>query len=150
LALAGEPFRAVIAGDGPEAEALRRKARTLGVDHRVEFVGRVSDETLVSLYNGARAVYYSPVDEDFGLVTVEAFGAAKPILTAADSGGVLELVRDGETGFVAERAEPDLIAFGLRALLDDVELARRLGERGSESVRDLNWDSVVERLLSNV
>lgn len=150
LALAGEPYRAVIAGDGPESEELRRKARTLGIDHRVEFVGRVSDEALVSLYNGARAVYYSPVDEDFGLVTAEAFSAAKPILTAADSGGVLELVRDDENGIVAERAEPELIARGLRALLDDVALARRFGERGRVTVRDLRWDRVVERLLSDV
>jgi glycosyltransferase involved in cell wall biosynthesis len=148
LAIPGEPLQAVIAGDGPEATALRTQAARLGIDRRVKFVGRVSDSELVELYNHARAVYYSPVDEDFGLVTVEAFSAAKPVLTSVDAGGVLELVENGESGIVVEEARPDLIADGLRTLMQDADLARKMGEKGRARVAEIRWDCVVERLIA--
>ena len=149
LAIAGEPLRAVIAGDGPEAMALRKQAARLGIDQRVEFTGRVTDAELVKLYNHARAVYYSPVDEDFGLVTVEAFSAAKPVLTAADAGGVLELVENGTSGIVVEEARPDLIADGLQTILQDVDRARQMGENGRARVAGVRWDRVAERLIAH-
>ena len=149
LACAGEPYKAVIAGDGPEALALRERARKLGIAHRAFFVGRIDSSEVVSYYNACRAVYYCPVDEDFGLVTVEAFTAAKPVLTASDAGGVLELVEDNRTGIVADEARPELLALGIRRLLDDESYARELGRNASRRVRDIRWDRVVERLLAH-
>ncbi len=150
VSLASGAFRVVIAGDGPEAGELRELAQRLGIAARVEFVGRVSDERLVCLYNGARAVYYSPVDEDFGLVTVEAFTAGKPVLTAEDAGGVLELVEDGVNGIVVDRVEPGAMALGLSDIMRDAERARTMGERGRERVAEIRWDRVVERLTAHV
>jgi len=149
LAIAGEPLRAVIAGEGQEALTLRKQAARLGIEQRVEFVGRLTDAELVRLYNRARAVYYSPVDEDFGLVTVEAFSAAKPVLTSADAGGVLELVENGKSGIVVEAARPELVAAGLRTLMQDVDLARKMGEAGRARVAQIRWDRVVERLTAH-
>ncbi len=149
LAAAGEPYRAVIAGEGPEAAELRKQAQRLRIDHRVSFVGRIDDRDVVTYYNNARAVYNCPVDEDFGLVTVEAFSAAKPVLTASDAGGVLELVEHERTGIVATAARPDLIAAGIRRLLDDDSLARALGAQAKLRVRDIRWELVVERLLAH-
>ena len=48
------------------------------------------------------AVVYAPLDEDYGYVTLQAFLAGKPVITAADAGGVLEWVEDGVTGFVTD------------------------------------------------
>lgn len=149
LALAGEPYKAVIAGDGPEAAALRERARGLGIEHRVIFTGRIASTDVVSYYNRARAVYYCPVDEDFGLVTVEAFTAGKPVLTASDAGGVLELVEDGQTGIVVDAARSEQLASGIRRLLDDEPYARTLGANARLRVRDIRWDLVVERLLAH-
>lgn len=149
LALAGGPYRAVIAGDGPEAKSLRALAHDLGVAGRVTFAGRVPDDELVRLYNHAGAVYYAPIDEDFGLVTVEAFTAGKPVLTAADSGGVLELVEHGNSGIVAEVATPERIAAGIEQLMGNPELSRAYGARGRSRVAEIRWDDVVERLTSH-
>ena len=66
----------------------------------MRFAGRVSEEELTDLYATCRAVYYAPVDEDFGMVPLEAFRAAKPVVTTADAGGPLDVVVDGETGRV--------------------------------------------------
>src|SRR5690606_35168034 len=94
------PLRAVIAGDGPDRERLAALAAGLGVGDRVALPGRIDDATLIELYAGALAVFYAPFDEDYGYVTVEAMRSARPVVTTADSGGVLEFVADGVNGFV--------------------------------------------------
>ncbi len=140
------PLRCVIAGQGPERKGLEALAHRLGIAHRVTFAGYVEDADLISLYAGARAVYYAPVDEDYGFATVEAFHAAKPVVTTADAGGVLEFVEHGRTGLVSA-PQPEEIAVNLEALASDEELARKLGEAGSLRVVGITWEEVVRRLL---
>jgi glycosyltransferase involved in cell wall biosynthesis len=133
--------RVVIAGDGPDRERLEGLA-----NGRVEFVGRVSDEELAALYARCRAVYYAPVNEDYGLVPYEAFLSDKPVITTTDAGGPLDIVRDGETGrVVAPRAEE--LA---RALAFSEDEARTLGRAGHEIARGVTWSRCVERLLEFV
>ena len=92
----------VVAGEGPDRERLARLSSELGLGDRVRFDGRVGEERLAELYATCRAVYYAPVDEDFGMVPLEAFRACKPVVTATDSGGPLDFVVAGETGWVVE------------------------------------------------
>lgn len=150
LALAGDGVRAVIAGEGPEEPRLRELAKRLGLDDRVAFTGRLPDSEVVRHYNQARAVYYGPVDEDFGLVTVEALSAGKPVITFADSGGVLELVEDGVTGVVVPEVAPRPLAAALSRLLIDEGLAHRMGDAGRRRVAGIHWDRVVDTLLADV
>src|SRR5207245_5982377 len=91
-------LRVVITGDGPDRERLERLAS--GLNGQVRFVGRVDDDELTDLYARSLAVYYAPIDEDFGMVPYEAFLSGKPVVTAHDAGGPLEVVHDGETGVV--------------------------------------------------
>ncbi|HMB55141.1 MAG TPA: glycosyltransferase family 4 protein [Thermoanaerobaculia bacterium] len=145
-ALAHAPgVRAVVAGTGPQGEALARRAADLGVADRVRFAGWVDDDEMARLYRGCRAVFYAPYDEDYGYVTVEAMRCAKPVVTASDSGGVLEFVRDGENGTVCEPS-PRAVGRALAALAGDPALARRLGEVGRETVAAVTWDRVIEAL----
>lgn len=138
--------RAVIAGTGPEADNLKQHASKLGLSDRVEFAGFVSDEEASRLYSSARAVYYAPVDEDYGYGAVEALKAARPVVTTDDSGGVLEFVEDGVTGMVTP-AEHRAIARSIIQLLSNTDDARRLGSAGQQRVKDITWDHVVETLL---
>ncbi len=147
IAAASTPIRAVIAGSGPEAEPLARLATELGVADRVELPGRIDDERLLELYESALAVYYAPFDEDYGYVTIEAFRSERPVVTAADSGGVLEFVEDGVTGLVAPEASPRELANRLDSLFRDRELAARLGRAGRARVESIGWDVVVDALL---
>lgn len=141
------PVRAIIAGDGPERAALAELARKLGVEHRVELLDWVDDEKLVDLYAGCLAVFYAPFDEDYGYVTVEALKAEKPVITTRDSGGVLEFVDDGRTGFVAAPDAPAEIAARLDRLYADRELARAMGRAGAPKAAGIDWDHVVQGLL---
>ncbi len=140
-------LRYVIAGEGPDRAALERLTVALGLGRRVHFTGRVSDAEAADLYAGARAVYYAPVDEDYGFATVEAFASAKPVITTADAGGVLEFVEDGVTGFVTP-PEPARIAGALARVAADPDACRRLGEAGRTRVAGITWDHVVDTLLA--
>ena len=142
------PVRAVIAGTGPEREPLAALIASLGLEGRVELAGWVDDRAVLDLYAGCLAVFYAPFDEDYGYVTVEAFKSGKPVVTTADAGGPLEFVADGETGFVCAPDAPRQIAARLDRLFEERELARRMGERGRETVRRIGWDEVVASLTS--
>lgn len=150
LAQTRRPVRAILAGEGSEAERLRELAVRLGVADRLELPGRVDDERLIDLYAGALAVFYAPFDEDYGYVTVEAFRSERPVVTASDAGGVLEFVRDGVNGFVCAAADARSVAQRFDDLFDDRAGALRLGRSGAEQVAGIGWDAVVERLLSTI
>lgn len=142
------PLSLVVVGEGSQRALVERAAEEAGVTDRVRFTGAVDDEALVALYRGALALAYVPFDEDYGLATLEAFLAAKPVVTARDSGGTLEFVRDDVTGVVAE---PDAAAIGeaLARLDADRARARRLGEAGRAVASAVTWDTVIERLVSH-
>jgi glycosyltransferase involved in cell wall biosynthesis len=137
-------MRAVIVGRGAERSRLERLAAELGLTSSITFAGFLPDVEVAELYSRCRAVYYAPVDEDYGLSTIEAFGAGKPVLTTADAGGVLEFVTDGESGLVAAPT-PESIAACLQALANEAE-ARRLGAGNHGRVMGITWDTAVARL----
>ncbi|HEX7181953.1 MAG TPA: glycosyltransferase family 4 protein [Thermoanaerobaculia bacterium] len=141
------PVRCRIGGTGPDREKLEALIDRLGVRDRVELLGWVDDQAVPDLYAGALAVYYAPYDEDYGYVTVEAFKSGKPVLTAADSGGVLEFVEDGRNGFVVPPDSPRDLAARIDALYRDRDKARRMGRAGMEKVERIGWDEVVGRLV---
>jgi glycosyltransferase involved in cell wall biosynthesis len=146
LAHCNPPLRALFAGTGPDRVRLEKLAARLGLGARVQFLGFVDDARLIDLYANARAVYYAPVDEDYGFATVEAFGSARPVVTTHDAGGVLEFVSDGINGYVVP-PDPLVLAQRLERLAVDAALAARLGQAAAPLVRDISWDTVVATLL---
>jgi glycosyltransferase involved in cell wall biosynthesis len=147
-AAASEPgLECVIVGDGPDRERLERLAADRGLDGRARFAGRVGDSELADLYARCLAVYYAPVDEDFGMVPYEAFLAEKPVVTTTDAGGPLEVVSDRETGVVVA---PDArsVAEACRWLLGHPDDARAWGQAGRRLAEGVSWDRAVDRLLA--
>lgn len=134
-----------IAGKGSMHDELAVAARATGREERVQLLGFVSDDELIDLYAGAFAVVYPPYDEDYGYVTLQAFLAGKPVVTASDSGGVLEWVEDGVTGCVTD-GSPAAIAKALDMLRGDPDLASRMGEAGRARVAEVSWPDVVRTL----
>jgi glycosyltransferase involved in cell wall biosynthesis len=142
-----QAMRCLVAGTGPELPKLKELARECGVSGRVEFLGYVDDQRLLELYAGCFAVYFAPFDEDYGYVTLEAFFAQKPVVTAADSGGTLEFVEDGRNGFIVEPCQERLLADKIGLLFNDRSLCRRFGVHGHEKVKNISWDHVIRELL---
>jgi glycosyltransferase involved in cell wall biosynthesis len=143
-----ESVTLVIVGEGSHRWLIERAAEEAGVTARVRFAGAVHDDVLVTLYREALALAYVPFDEDYGLATLEAFLAAKPVVTAFDSGGTLEFVQDDVNGLVCP-AEPAEIGAAIARLAAEPVLAVRLGEAGRALALGITWDAVVDRLVSH-
>lgn len=138
--------RLLVAGDGTCRGDVECETEALGLADRVRFLGPVDDDALVELYAGALGVVFAPYDEDYGYVTLEAFLAAKPVITARDSGGPLEFVVDGVNGIVCD-PEPEALGAAIQALASNRRRAQELGEAGLQRARGITWDSVIEHLV---
>lgn len=143
------PAWAVFAGEGGQTGAMKELAQSLGVADRVRFMGRVADREMMGLYASATAICFTPLDEDYGYVTLEAMLSAKPVITCTDSGGPLEFVLAGETGEVVA-PEPGEVARAIDALFARPEHAARMGRAGRARYARMvpPWDAVVETLLA--
>ena len=138
-AAARQGIDVVVAGEGPDRARLESLA-----NGRVRFTGRVTEDELADLYARCRAVFYAPVDEDFGMVPFEAFLAEKPVVTTTDAGGPLDVVHERKTGRVVEPTV-DAIA-GALAIGEDE--ARAWGKAGKALAQRVTWDNAIDRLLS--
>ncbi len=144
--------RCLIAGTATEPDIafqIEHRLNQHGLGDRVRLLGAISHEEKVRLYAGALAVFFGPLREDYGLVTLEAQLARRPVITCRDSGGPLEFVVDGVSGLVCE-PEPGAVAACIDALYLDRARARALGEAGHASLaaRDISWSGVLARLLA--
>lgn len=140
------PIELKIAGSGEDEGWLQELAAS---DSRITFVGAVSDQELVNLYQQALVVPFVPQREDFGLITLEAFRCSKPVITCEDSGEPTRLVRDGWSGFIC----PPLakaVAEKLQHLIDHPETAREMGRRGHASVAHISWERVSQTVLDSL
>jgi glycosyltransferase involved in cell wall biosynthesis len=135
-----------IAGDGPDLETLHSLAKKLGVADRITLLGRISHDQLLDEYATCRAVAFPSFNEDYGLVTLEAFSSAKAVITMNDSGGPTEIVEDGVTGLISE---PEIDKFGdaLKRLIDDKEEAERFGAAALAVAGQHSWDNAIEKLV---
>lgn len=144
LVLSGEPERAQ-----DRAAMLELLAGDPDLGRRVELkLGWISQTEKVELLANALGVLYTPYDEDFGYVTLEAYESAKPVITCTDSGGPLDFVLDAETGLCCA-PEPEAIGEAIDWLAGDRAGAARMGAAGQELVRDrgITWPHVVAELL---
>jgi glycosyltransferase involved in cell wall biosynthesis len=136
-------LRVKITGAGEDASRFRDLARG---DSRIRFLGWVSRKRLLRLYANALAVIFTPLREDFGFVTTEAFASAKPVITCTDSGEPARLVRDGQTGYVCS-PEPESLAQAIGKLAASPDRARSLGEYARATADSTTWAEVGRRLL---
>lgn len=106
----------IVAGEGEERKTLELQAQRLGLESRIQFLGRVCPEEVVRLLNGALFVVVPSRCEPFGIVALEALGAGKPIL-ATRTGGLAEFL----TEFKAKFEQSKNSSFGSAPLIKLVE-----------------------------
>jgi glycosyltransferase involved in cell wall biosynthesis len=140
-------IRCKIAGTGPEREELARLARELDVKDRVDFLGFVSDDELIQLYGECSAVFFAPRDEDYGYITLEAFLARKPVITATDSGGPLEFVEHDTNGLVLASLDPEAMGRQIEALVSNRQLCERYGQSGYHRIEHISWEPAIRALV---
>jgi phosphatidyl-myo-inositol dimannoside synthase len=127
----------VLVGDGPDRPRFEKRAIELGVAGRVVFVGAVPPGQVVD-YLHAIDIFVGPSRrapngwvEAQGVVYVEAMLARRPVVATA-SGGIADLVTNGETGLLVAESSPRQITTAIERLLGDPSLAARLAETGRQ------------------
>ena len=139
-------IRAVIVGEGFLRREYERIAEKTGVADRVIFSGSLPRAEVISLYARAGALFYGPIGEDYGYATLEAFYSRKPVITCHDSGGILEFVEHGKTGWISD-TDPRNIAASIEQAFANKNDSRQRGEEGCARIQYINWDYVFENLL---
>jgi glycosyltransferase involved in cell wall biosynthesis len=129
-------------GDGPERARLEDDARRMGLGSRVRFHGTVGrpQEALAQM----DVLWQPSAVEGFGLVVIEAMASGVPVVSRG-VGGVLDVIRNGENGLLAEERSPHhVFASSLWRLRDEAGLRDRLVENGARTVREqFAWDVVL-------
>ena len=120
--------------------------RQYGIEDRVSFLGAGDDDVLLTKLATCRAVCFPAINEDYGLVTVEAFASGKAVITCSDSGGPAELVEENVSGIVTSPNASSL-AKALALGSSDRAMAERLGAGGLRQVQALTWERVFDQLL---
>jgi phosphatidyl-myo-inositol dimannoside synthase len=139
LARTRPSLRATIIGDGTERARLEQSARELGVAERVTFRGSRDTRDVARAYRTASVLAVPSTvgaageREGFGLVAVEAMLAGLPVVATA-TGGLVDIVRDGETGLLVQAGNPSAMAGALARLLSDPAAARAIAERARADV----------------
>ena len=127
--------RYVVVGDGPLRPQLMVQAESTGVADRVDFLGRVDDRRLEETYAASDVFVMPSSGEGFGIVFLEAWKHSLPVV-CGDRDASAEVVTHGVNGLCVDPESEDEIAGGVLTLLRDRERARRMGERGYQTVLD--------------
>jgi glycosyltransferase involved in cell wall biosynthesis len=142
----GASWRLVVAGgvDKASKEYFQTLRDIAGGDPAIEFRLDPPRAELDALYDGCHALLYPPLNEDWGIVPIEAMAFGKPVL-AVNSGGPKETVLDGETGFLLE---PTVEAFAGKMvwLAGNPERSAAMGVQAALRAKSFSWTAFVNRL----
>jgi N-acetyl-alpha-D-glucosaminyl L-malate synthase BshA len=145
------PARLVLCGDGPERNGAEALAREYGLADDVLFVGQVPD--IANYLSVADLLLVPSETESFGLAALEAMACEVPVI-ATRVGGLPEVIRDGETGFLVELGDLKQMAQRAIEILSDEKLQREMGRRGRQwAIDQFNTERVIpqyERLYQRV
>jgi len=139
-------LKAVIAGNGPEYDNLMHLIQKNNLEKRISLIGKADEKTVLRHFANCRAVYFAPLQEDYGFVTGEAFASSKCVVTTEDSGGPAELVEHEQRGYICKN-HPEKIAEKLDILAEDKNLAVKMGKNAKNFISGITWENTVERLI---
>ena len=136
----------LITGDGPEKKFLQKIIHYLGVNNRVELLGKVSKKENLKLMRNSLFCVFPALNEAFGHVNLEAMSMKKPIIVT-DNGGPADIVKDGVTGFKIHSGSTaqyiGALAKKLNILHGDKNLRNEMAEKAYKRIRKLySWESI--------
>jgi glycosyltransferase involved in cell wall biosynthesis len=132
---ASEPsVRLNIVGEGPLRRRLEQEVVELGLQGKVFFLGKCSQADVVGELTKARAVVLPSLTEGLGLAAMEAMFCGLPVV-ASNVGGIPDLVKDGETGYLVPPGDDAALADRILRLLGDRKAADAMGTKGREFVK---------------
>ena len=136
----------ILIGDGPERSATERLVRELGLEESVCFLGK--QESFVEILKRSDLFLLPSETESFGLAALEALSCGVPVV-ASNIHGIPEVVRNGETGVLADVGDVDAMAEGALKLLTDADLWSRYSKAARDAaVHYFNRDKIISQYES--
>lgn len=140
------PSVLVMIGDGPDRPAAEEEARALGVESSVSFLGKL--DQIAPLLAAADLFLLPSQSESFGLSALEALASGVPVV-GSNAGGLPEVVRDGETGFLCAVGDVAGMAGASLRVLQDRELWTQMSTLATEDARQrFSRDAIVSKYES--
>ncbi|MEJ7719642.1 MAG: glycosyltransferase family 4 protein [Ilumatobacteraceae bacterium] len=137
-----DDLRCIIGGTGGYLAELQSRIDLDRVADRVELAGFLTDEELLDTLHRASCVVIPSLYEPFGIVALEALAGGAP-LVVAETGGLAELVRSTEAGLMFEPGDAEQLASCIARILDEPELAQRLGDHASAMLTErYSWETI--------
>ncbi|PIT87404.1 MAG: hypothetical protein COU31_03105 [Candidatus Magasanikbacteria bacterium CG10_big_fil_rev_8_21_14_0_10_40_10] len=142
----------LVGGQGKCRAELMYLARRLGMENHIKFIGFVDDSDLPYLYSLADIFVMPARQEDngdiegFGIVLMEASLFGLPVI-AGNTGGQPEAVENGQTGILVDPMDTGQISLSVLKLLQDKELAQRLGRNGQEKAKRFIWSKELKKIF---
>lgn len=134
----------VIVGDGTERTVLKNLAHDMGISHNVTLTGRVSDEELVELHKVGTVFCMPSPAELQSIATLEAMASGQPIV-AVDAGALRELCQHERNGYLTEQDNDEMIADGLKMILEDDALRTEMSEQSLAIARTHDLQTTLKR-----
>jgi len=137
----------IIPGKGPLFDKLQNIVKEIGIQERFKFMGYVSREKLVQLYQNATIHVIPSHYEGLPTVLLEAMSCGLPVVATAVSGN-LDVISDGENGILIPPKSPKKMADAISMLLDDDETRRKLGKNARKIIEErYTWERISEKIL---
>jgi glycogen synthase len=139
-------FDLLLAGDGPERSRLEQLRDQLCLQDRVRFCGAVTRKIAASLFKGCSFFVLPSRQEPFGIVNLEAMICGKAVI-ASQTGGVPEIIVDGETGLLVPPDDAGALAAAINELASRDDERHRLGENGRKRAQRFTWRRIAGRYI---
>ena len=143
----GNNVRLLVAGKGPQLQALERQTIELGAEAEVLFLGLLPWMRLREIYWAGDVFVFPARNEGFGLVLLEAM-ACGMLVVSTPVGAAKNIISDGENGFIIPIGHPQAIADILEKGIDNPEAVAGLEERASRDIRNYTWQAIAQRIVS--
>jgi glycosyltransferase involved in cell wall biosynthesis len=146
------PWKCAMLGDGPLLESVRESVRATGLGERITLPGWVTPEQVLSEFSHSDLMVLPSRSEGLSVVGVQALGMGLAMLLS-DAGGNLELVRQGENGFLFPAGDLDALTRQLKYLLENPSMLQSAQAKSREMAQKYDLPGIVsqyEKLFSNL
>lgn len=133
----------IFVGKGDLEKGLKEEVHRMGVWDKVKFLGWRDD--IPEIMQVLDVFVLPSLNEGMGRVLVEAMAAGKPVV-ASSVGGILDLVKEGQNGFLAEPGDEKGLAIAIKNLLEDKKMRDEMGKRGREMARGFSVENMIEKI----
>jgi glycosyltransferase involved in cell wall biosynthesis len=142
-------WKLLIAGSGPEKDALLHAVEEAGVSEQVSFLGQISHRDLVARIQESEIFILNTFFESFSFQVVEAMAAGTPVVTT-DIGNLREIIDNGESGILIPPNDKHAIVLAVHYLSGDPEFRKKIIAGGLKKAKQFSIEHTVRALLEQV